>query len=333
MSDVISSYDPGKLAVATLASHTSLQLLRAAHRHGLATIALAREGVARFYRRFSFIDEVWPVASEKLGDLDRRLVERNAILIPHGSLIEYFGQAVEGLRTPIYGNRHLIRWESDQQLKMRLLKEAGIPIPKTYQTPSEAGVPAIVKLYGAKGGRGYFIARSREELALKCSALTEPYIIQEYVIGAPAYYHYFASRMRGRVEIMGADVRYESNVDGKLAGLAEPTFVVVGNMPLTLRESLLPKIMEYGEAFAEAVEKNVPPGLIGPYCLESIIRDDMEILVFEFSGRIVAGTNIYAATGSPYSALYFDQPIDMGERIAIEIKEAAAQSRLQEITT
>jgi 5-formaminoimidazole-4-carboxamide-1-(beta)-D-ribofuranosyl 5'-monophosphate synthetase len=333
MSDVIKSYDPEKLAIATLASHTSLQIFRAAHRHGMATIALAREDVAHFYRRFNFINEVWTVASHRLNDLDAKLVARNAILIPHGSLVEYFGTAAAGLRTPIFGNRHLIRWESDQNLKMSLLREAGIPIPNTYNSPSEARVPAIVKLYGAKGGRGYFIARSREELALRCSALTEPYIIQEYVIGAPAYYHYFASKMMDRVEILGADVRYESNVDGRLAGLAEPTFVVVGNQPLTLRESLLPKIIEYGEAFAETVAEKVPPGLIGPYCLESIIRDDMEIIVFEFSGRIVAGTNVYAAIGSPYSALYFDQPIDMGERIAIEIKEAAAQSRLQEITT
>ncbi|MEM3031989.1 MAG: DUF1246 domain-containing protein, partial [Nitrososphaerota archaeon] len=189
MSDVVSSYDPDRLAVATLASHTALQILRAAHRYGFHTVALSHGDVARFYSRFSFIDEVWPVSPTSLGVVDSKLVERNAILIPHGSLVEYFGIMVKSLKTPIFGNRHLVDWESDQELKMKLLREANIPTPKTFQSSSEAKVPAIVKLYGAKGGRGYFVARSREELALRCAGLAEPYIVQEYVVGVPAYYH------------------------------------------------------------------------------------------------------------------------------------------------
>ncbi|MEM4416991.1 MAG: formate--phosphoribosylaminoimidazolecarboxamide ligase [Nitrososphaerota archaeon] len=331
--NIVKSYDPEKISVATLASHTALQILLAAHKHGFRTIALSAEANMHFYKSFSFIDEVWPVTPTSLEKMDSELISRNAVIIPHGSMVEYFGPSITRLRTPIFGNRHLIDWERNQMSKMKLLREAGIPTPRTYSLPSEANVPAIVKLYGAKGGRGYFLARNREELALKCSTITEPYIIQEYVIGVPAYYHYFSSKMRGRIEIFGADIRYETNVDGRIPGLADPTFVVVGNLPLTLRESLLPKILKYGEAFAEAVERNIPPGLIGPYCLESIIRDDMEIVVFEYSGRIVAGTNVYAALGSPYSALYFGKPIDMGERIALEIEEAAAGNRLEDITT
>jgi len=72
---------------------------------------------------------------------------------------------------------------------------------------------------------------------------------------------------------------------------------------------------------------------VGPFCLESIVKDDLSIVVFEFSGRIVAGTNTYMGLGSPYSILYFEKPLDMGERIAIEIREAAETGRLSYIVT
>jgi len=37
--------------------------------------------------------------------------------------------------------------------------------------------------------------------------------------------------------------------------------------------------------------------------------------------------------GSQYSKLYFGKPISLGRRIAIEIKEAINNNRLNEITT
>ncbi len=52
--------------------------------------------------------------------------------------------------------------------------------------------------------------------------------------------------------------------------------------------------------------------MIGPFCLESVVTDKGEIVVFEFSGRIVAGTNLYT-NGSPYSWLYWNEPMSMVE--------------------
>jgi len=97
--------------------------------------------------------------------------------------------------------------------------------------------------------------------------------------------------------------------------------------------SLLPTVQRYGEEFSRAVSELVPPGMIGPYSLESIIKDDLTIVVFEFSGRIVAGTNVYMGIGSQYSVLYFDRPMDMGERIAHELVTAAKSGRLHEVVT
>jgi len=38
--------------------------------------------------------------------------------------------------------------------KMELLKLAGIPTPRIYMSPQGVDGPVIVKLFGAKGGRG-----------------------------------------------------------------------------------------------------------------------------------------------------------------------------------
>ncbi|HEX5358842.1 MAG TPA: DUF1297 domain-containing protein, partial [Candidatus Nitrosotalea sp.] len=53
---------------------------------------------------------------------------------------------------------------------------------------------------------------------------------------------------------------------------------------------------------------------------------------FEFSARIVAGTNLYIE-GSPYSALLYNEPMSMGRRIAREIKNASSKNSLSKIVT
>ena len=57
---------------------------------------------------------------------------------------------------------------------------------------------------------------------------------------------------------------------------------------------------------------------------------DLRFHVIEISCRIVAGTNIFV-DGSPYAALFFDEPMSTGRRIAREIKEAHALGRLGEL--
>ncbi|WP_156769904.1 formate--phosphoribosylaminoimidazolecarboxamide ligase [Caldivirga maquilingensis] len=335
MEATLKNYDLSKLNVVTIASHSSLQILRGAKRHGLGTVAVAKPGSGWFYRRFNFIDNVIEIDLGSMEQLAGDLVKNNAILIPHGSYVEYVGwRRALSMPIPTFGNRYIIEWEADQRKKMRLLEYAGIPIPRSFNDPTQVDRPVIVKLSGAKGGRGYFIAKDAGELAGKLSSInTDDYIIQEYVIGVPAYYHYFDSKVYDRVELFGMDLRYESNVDGRLFNLAEPTFVVTGNIPLVLRESLLPTVQKYGEDFSRAVAELVPPGMIGPYSLESIIKDDLSIVVFEFSGRIVAGTNVYMGVGSPYSVLYFNEPMDMGERIAHEIVNAVKRGKLINVLT
>jgi 5-formaminoimidazole-4-carboxamide-1-(beta)-D-ribofuranosyl 5'-monophosphate synthetase len=134
------------------------------------------------------------------------------------------------------------------------------------------------------------------------------------------------------------DRRYESAVDsiGKIPASQQleidinPTYTVVGNFPIVLRESLLPEIMRMGENVHKKARELSPPGIIGPFCLETVITDDLKIFTFEISARIVAGTNVGIGT-SPYAYLKYGENMYMGRRIAVEIKQAVKQKRLLDI--
>ncbi|NPA85666.1 MAG: formate--phosphoribosylaminoimidazolecarboxamide ligase [Crenarchaeota archaeon] len=331
------------MAVATAGSHSALQILHGAKKEGLRTVLIVKKDRYEFYRTFShFIDSF--IIVESWGEVAQRevveeLLALNSVVVPHGSFVEYVG-AERMLRypVPIFGSRKILMWESDQRKKMELLRSAGIRVPKEFSSPDEVDRLVIVKLGGAKGGRGYFLARTPEEVKRGLERLGSPenYIIQEYVVGVPAYYHLFNSPIYGRLEITGMDIRYESNVDGlrrlppEYAKEISPTFTVVGNIPMVLRESLLIKVFEYGRSFVRATEELVGEEIVGPFCLESIITEEGEIVVFEFSGRIVAGTNVYVH-GSPYSWLYWDEPMSAGRRIAREIRKARDRGRLEEV--
>ena len=103
-------------------------------------------------------------------------------------------------------------------------------------------------------------------------------------------------------------------------------------LPAVERGSLLPKVLDCGMSFVNTKKERVPPGMIGPFCLESVVRDSGEIAVFEFSGRIVAGTNLYI-NGSPYSWLYWDESMSVGRRIGREIKLALNENKLNQVLT
>jgi 5-formaminoimidazole-4-carboxamide-1-(beta)-D-ribofuranosyl 5'-monophosphate synthetase len=72
--------------------------------------------------------------------------------------------------------------------------------------------------------------------------------------------------------------------------------------------------------------------MIGPFCLEGVCDALGNFVTFEFSARIVAGTNLYIM-GSPYSSLIYDDPMSMGRRIAVEIKNAQNTADMKNILT
>jgi len=145
--------------------------------------------------------------------------------------------------------------------------------------------------------------------------------------------------LTGKLEIMSMDRRYETNVDslGRIPAAAqehmdiEPSYVVVGNSPLVLRESMLAEAYRMGEDVVRVSQEICPSkGLFGAFCIETIITPDAKFFVMEISARIVAGTNPFI-DGSPYSYLNYSEPMSTGRRIAREIKNALLSNNLHAV--
>jgi len=254
----------------------------------------------------------------------------------------------EIIKTPIFGNKHILRWESDRVIKEQLMKEAKLETPKSVPNPKEINGLVIAKRHGAAGGKGYFLASSEKEYNEKRDQLIKEGIIngdsdlyiQEYTSGVLAYLQFFYSPLKQELEFFGVDKRHESDIEGlaripaknQLNMEKSTSFNVIANSPLVLRESLLDNVYAMGENFVKASAKLVPPGMNGPFCIEGVYDENAQFSAFEFSARIVAGTNIFM-NGSPYTTLIFDEPMSMGRRIAREIKEADTNNQLKNITT
>ena len=109
-----------------------------------------------------------------------------------------------------------------------------------------------------------------------------------------------------------------------------PSFVVTGNTPVVIRESLLPKAFAMAEKVVNR-SYDLFGGMWGPFCLETVVTDKLEFKVFEISTRIVAGTNPFIS-GSPYADLIYPG-LSTGGRIALEIKEAVRDGNLKDLMT
>ncbi len=342
-----------KPVIATVCSHSSLQIFHGARKEGLKTIGICLKAPPKFYDAFPLAkpDEFFVIDSYQdllKPEVAKKLKAKGAVIIPHGSFVEYMGaQNFKKLTIPVYGNKAVLDWESDRQKGRQWLeKESGLLMPREISDPKDIRGPVIVKYHGAKGGKGFFIAKNKDEFD-KYLDRSQRFTIQEFISGARFYFHYFYSPVKakgyklskGTLELLSMDRRVESDIDEifklgspselEQAGIA-PGFTVTGNIQLVLRESLLPKVMDMG---AKVVETSLKlfGGLWGPFCLECIIDKDLNIYVFEVSARIVAGTNI-AVPNSPYSAFIQDD-LTTGRRMAQEIKAAAKLGKLNAILT
>ncbi len=353
VSKILSKYDMSKLAIGTLGSHSSLNIFKGAREEGFRTVCVCKEKDAIMYQKYPLVDELIIVKdftellSEKLQEKLRKL---NVVLIPHGSFTAYLSteELQDSLNVPMFGNRELLHWEANRKEQEEWLRKAGLRLPATFKTPDDIDRLIIAKLPGAKGGRGYFLANSPKAFRKKFGEMVKRGLLkeddvdrvhlQEYALGVNVYPSYFSSILKDDVELLAMDRRYESAVDaiGKIPASEQleidvnPTYTIVGNFPIVLRESLLPELMRMGDSVHKKARELAPPGIIGPFCLETVITDDLRIFTFEISARIVAGTNVGIGT-SPYAYLRYGENMYMGRRIAVEIKEAVRQKRLLEV--
>lgn len=355
--------DPDFIHIAAVASHSALDVFDGAKDEGFKTVAICQKGRETPYLRFRRVVD-YPVILNRFADVVREdiismLRSKSTIFIPNRSFSVYVGyNDIENVfRVPIFGNRYLLRYEErvGEKTYYHILDAARIRRPRTYSSPDEVDRPVIVKMPHARKRveRGFFIAIDRDDFWKKFRKLVSDGVvdekdlarasIEELVIGAHFNVNYFRTIARKDIEIVSIDRRIQTNFDGyirlpadiqlELKDYIDIEMIEIGHEMATIRESMLEKLFDIGDRFADATQRIEPPGVIGPFTLQLMVTADMDIVVFDVAFRIGGGTNIHMGIGSQYSKLYFGRPVSMGRRIAIEIKDCIYMGCLEEIIT
>jgi len=357
---VLDGYNLQEVTIGTICSHSALQILYGARREGFHTVGIIKPDRRPVYDAYPAARPDTYIEVESWGDIldnsiQQKLIDLNTIIVPHGSFIEYVGASniKRAFDVPILGNRNTLDWESDRSRQRQWLQRAGVRVPREFPTPDDIDGKVFIKFQGAKGGKGFFTASSKEEFyrrlkeRIKLGLINEEdadkATIQEFLPGVRYYPHYFFSPLKSSVGFpikngvlvhMGFDKRIEP-VDEAYRALPEvpPEFMdysITGNQRVTLRESLLPAILDMGKKTVESSQELMPPGITGPFSLETFYHPTRGFTVFEISARIVAGTNPFGE-GSEYSIWTFGVPVSTGRRIAMEIKQAITAGELVKI--
>jgi 5-formaminoimidazole-4-carboxamide-1-(beta)-D-ribofuranosyl 5'-monophosphate synthetase len=356
---IVGKYDLKNVTLATIGSHSALEIMDGAKDENLKTICICQRGRELPYMRFKRLaDEI--LLLDKFSDIlfqenQEKLIQSNAVMVAHRAFTAYLGydNIENNLRVPIFGNRSLLRAEerSAPRNQYYLLEKAGIHHPKIYRNPSDIDGLAIIKVQEAtrKLERAFFIVSSYEDYKKKSKQKIEQRLvtkedldsatIEQYVPGTYFNLNFFISPLAGETEFLGIERRLQTNIHDIVSLPAREQMEIdiqvqnieVGHTPASIRESLLEKIFEMGDKIAFAVRKEYPPGIIGPISLQSVVTIDLDFVVYDVSLRVPG--NPIMATTSPYTKYYYGQTMGVGRRIAMEIKNAMLQRKLSDVLT
>ncbi|MCX8197326.1 MAG: formate--phosphoribosylaminoimidazolecarboxamide ligase family protein [Candidatus Micrarchaeota archaeon] len=362
-----------KPSVAVLGSHSALDIASGASSFGMKSIVICQKGREQTYKNYyakrktpfgqaGCIDEI--IVLDKFSDVASKqtvsaLVKKQAIFVPHRSFSVYVGYDLieKEFGVPIFGNRMLLRAEERTAARNQqwLLRRAGIRIPKVFSSPEEIDRMVIVKAPEAKRKyeRAFFIVHSAHEYHRKSKEMLsrglisreglESALIEEFVVGAQFNFNFFYSPINRQLEFLGTDFRRQTNLDGllrltapeqsEILKLTRMKNIEVGHVACTIRESLLEKVFEIGERFVKACKEEYPPGIIGPFALQGAIvpaESGEEPVIFDVSFRVPGSPGIRY---TPYTSYLWGKSLSVGERIALEIKQAAKEGKIEEIVT
>ncbi|MEM2091715.1 MAG: DUF1297 domain-containing protein [Candidatus Bathyarchaeia archaeon] len=323
---IASEYNPEKITIGVLGSHSAEEVGISAKAFGFPTVVVCQRGRESLYAKYNrhLFDHV--ILLDKFSDIVREdvqeeLLKLNTIFIPNRSFSVYVGyDNIEGrFRIPIYGNRFLLRAEERNAPRNQywLLEKAGIKVPKKFDRPEDIDRLVIVKVQQKRKPleRAFFYASSPEDYYRKAEDLIRKDIIdeeglrrariEEYVLGQKfnanfqkwALEDYF-----GDFDFLGFDDRKQTNLHGVLSLPAKDQLMLdvpikneeIGHYGLTMRESQKPLVYEAAERFRRVCEIEYPPGMIGLFALQGAVAydaDDPEqkrlaFYVFDVSPRV-----------------------------------------------
>lgn len=377
--EVLERYDPSAIRIATIGSHSALDVCDGAVEEGFRTFVVCERGreapYTRYYRGLRdregqpvrgtvddtiVLGKFRDVLTEKM---QTQLRDRNAVFVPNRSFTSYcdVGEIEDKFLVPLFGSRNLLRTEEREEERSYywLLEEAKLPAPEKMADPRDIDGLSIVKLHHKmkKLERGFFTAATYKEFQEKSEALLRRNVIskedlaaariERYVIGPIFNFDFFYSPIEDeaeKLELLGIDWRFETSLDGHVRLPAEqqlalteaeriPEYVVVGHNSATLRESSLSDVFDMAERYVEATQKHFPPGIIGPFTLQTAVDKDLKFWVYDVAPRIGGGTNVHMSTGHPYGNALWRRPMSTGRRIAMEIRRSMDAGRLGELVT
>ncbi len=247
--EILESYDPSRIRIGTIASHSALDVFDGAAEEGFRTLAVCEAGreapYARYYRALrgsdgrlvrGSVDEalVLPKFQEVLSDkIQAQLRKSSTLFVPNRSFTSYCDlSAIEDdFRVPLFGSRNLLRTEEREEKKSYywLLEKAKLPFPEEIEDPKDIHGLAIVKLHHKvkKLERGFFTAASYPEYKEKSAKLLQQGVIskedlaaariERYIIGPIFNFDFFYSPIEDqgeKVELLGIDWRFETSLDG-----------------------------------------------------------------------------------------------------------------------
>jgi 5-formaminoimidazole-4-carboxamide-1-(beta)-D-ribofuranosyl 5'-monophosphate synthetase len=357
---VTKKYNPKKIRIGVLGSHSALEIASGAKQEGFETVVVCQKGREKTYTKYykNIFDHV--LMLDKFSEMTsqsnvKKLTDLNTIFVPNRSFSVYAGyEAIENqFAVPLMGNRSMLRTEerNTPRNQLYLLQKAGIATPKTFKSPSEIDRLAIIKVPEKERAieRAFFYASSPEEYEktaqkrIKQGIITpealKNSVIEEYVIGAKFNANLFWSPLTDEIDLLGFDRRIQTDLDGILDLPAQeqlelniPTQnIEIGHMGATMRESQIEKIFEAAEKFINTCKKEYPPGMVGLFALQGAVTKDLEFYVFDVSPR-VPGCPCVEPT-SPYMKYKYGMEVGPGRRVAMEVKRAIKEGRLAEVVT
>ncbi|MGZ4853286.1 MAG: DUF1297 domain-containing protein [Halobacteriota archaeon] len=293
--------------------------------------------------------------------VQQQLIKKNTLFIPNRSFVVYSGvrRVEDEFRLPLIGTRDMLKIEDRETEKENyywVSQQAGIPIPRYYATKDDIDTLVMVKLHHKYMTleRGFFTAASPDEFDAKVERLLDREIIttealkdariEQYIIGPVFNFNFFYSPIDDEIELLGIDFRFESNLDGLVripaeqqlelpAQYRDPLMTIVGHANASLRESLLERVYVMAERFVEFSKRHYSAPIIGPFCLQTIVDQNMDFYVYDIATRIGGGTNVHTNVGASYGNSLFGTRMSSGRRLALEVKRAIALDEVEKIIT
>ncbi|MEA2033175.1 MAG: formate--phosphoribosylaminoimidazolecarboxamide ligase family protein [Euryarchaeota archaeon] len=367
--EVLDGYELDEVIIGVLGSHSALDICRGAKDMGFRTLVVCQKGREKTYDHYyraenscGIVDQT--IVLDKFSDITedsvlRQMRENNVIFIPHRSFEVYVGfdRIEDDFLLPLFGSRSMLRAEERdaERNQYYLMEKGGIPYPLIYKSPGEIDRLVLVKAPEAqrKYERAFFFASSpadfykNSEQMLRDGKITEEglkkAVIEEFVMGAQSNFNYFYSILDERLELLGIDTRRQTNLDGILRLPASQQLealkyidvkaIEAGHIACTVKESLLEQIFELGEKFVTVAKEEYPPGIIGPFALQSAFipgPPEEKAVVFDISMRVQGspGTRF-----TPYSGYRYEESLSVGKRVAMELRKAIQLNRLEETVT